>query len=70
MEDQKKWYESRGVIGAAVAVVASLASAFGLADISGENQEAIVQGVLGFTGAVAGLVAVWGRVRASSKIER
>ena len=70
MEDQKKWYESRGVIGAAVAVAASLASAFGLADISGESQEALVQGIIGFAGAVAGLVAVWGRVRASSKIEQ
>lgn len=70
MEDQKKWYESRGVIGAVVAVIASIASAFGLAEISGENQEALVQGVIGFTGAVAGLVAAWGRIRASSKIEQ
>ncbi len=66
--DAKPWWQSRGVIGAAVAMACSVAVAFGvqLPEGFGEDATGII---LGVSGAVASAIALYGRVRAAKTIK-
>ena len=68
METTKKWYESRGVWGGLVALVAAI-----VAPLAGISLDAAVQGeivdiAVGAAGLVGSALAVYGRVKASSTI--
>ncbi|ERS12540.1 hypothetical protein Q673_02700 [Marinobacter sp. EN3] len=66
-EQEKPWWASKTVWGGLVAVIASILAAFGY-DIGAADQEAIVGSIVSVVGAVGGLIAVYGRVKASRKI--
>lgn len=65
---EKNWYESRAVWGGLIAMAAGIAGAFGYS-FGVETQSLIVDSVIAVGGAVGGLVAVYGRVKADSKIK-
>ncbi|MBX3524569.1 MAG: hypothetical protein KF904_00020 [Rhodoblastus sp.] len=74
MEEQKSWYASTTIWGGAVAAVAGLAGIFGYT-ISPADQAAlsdsigqIVTLVTSVSALGGGLLAIWGRVRASKTI--
>lgn len=67
MDDNKKWYESKGVWGGIVAVAAAGASAFGYA-LDASLQASIVDLIVAGAGLVGGALAVWGRISASKVI--
>lgn len=67
MLDKKAWYLSKGVWGGIVAAGAGLAGLFGWTIPEGEVQnitEYVVSGIV----TVAGLIGVYGRVKATSKV--
>jgi hypothetical protein len=67
MDQTKKWYESTGVIGGLVAVAGAALNAFGV-PIAPTDQAAIVGHAGAVLGGLGGLLAIWGRVRASARI--
>jgi hypothetical protein len=67
MDDMKQWYQSRTIWGAAVAIAASLAHAGGV-NVSAGDQMQAADALVSLAGTVGGLVAIWGRVRASAKV--
>lgn len=67
MDDNKVWWQSKSVWGSIVAVLAGVAGAFGL-NIDGAGQEIIATSIVGIVGAVGGLIALWGRIRADKKL--
>jgi len=74
MDETKPWYLSRGILGGAVAAVAGAAQLAGYA-VTPADQAALVDGVTQIGGLVAGagsllggLVAIWGRIKASKAI--
>lgn len=71
MDETKPWYQSTGVIGALIAVGATLAGAFGWT-IDAETQKAMTADVGAIvTAAVAvagGVLALVGRIRATRRV--
>lgn len=68
MNDQEKpWWASKSVWGGLIAVLASVLAAFGY-DIGAQDQQAIVVSAVSIAGAVGGVIAVVGRVKASHRI--
>jgi hypothetical protein len=67
MEDLKTWYQSRTIWGALVAIIASLAHAGGFS-LSASDQGQIADALVSVAGTAGGLVAIWGRVKATSKL--
>ncbi|HWU62462.1 MAG TPA: hypothetical protein VN112_10605 [Ensifer sp.] len=67
MEDMKTWYQSRTIWGGIIAITASLAHAGGYS-ISVADQGQLADAALSLAGTVGGLVAVWGRMKATSKV--
>lgn len=64
MDDSKVWYTSKTVWGSIIAVVAGIAGAFGFQlDIAG--QEVITSAIVSLVGLAGGLIALWGRLRAT-----
>lgn len=68
MEDTKKWYESRGVIGGIIVLAATIGGFFGYT-IDQETQGQLVDMIMAGITAVGGIVAIWGRVRANKTIK-
>lgn len=66
-EENKKWYLSKGVWGGLVAALAGLAGLFGYA-ISADDQAVLADAIPSAISAVGGLLAVLGRIKASTKI--
>lgn len=66
-EEAKPWYQSRGVIGGIVAAIAGIAAVFKV-NIAPEMQSVLVDGLIGLAGAVGGILAVIGRIKASKKV--
>ena len=64
----EKWWQSRSVWGSVVAFVALVVSFFGLT-VAPEDQEMLVGGIVAVVGAVGAAIGVWGRVRATKRIE-
>jgi hypothetical protein len=74
MDQTKSAVASTGVLGGVVALVAGVAGFFGYvlspedtAAVAGQA-ESIYNAVVGVTAAIGGLLAVWGRVKATKKI--
>lgn len=67
MEDFKTWYQSRTIWGALVAILASLAHAGGFS-LTAADQGQMADALVSLAGAAGGLLAIWGRLRATSKV--
>ena len=67
MDSTKPWYQSKGVWGGIVAALAGLGGLFGFTVPEGE-MPAITDALVGLAAAVGGLLAVYGRIAASSRI--
>lgn len=74
MESSKPWYQSRTILGGAVAAIAGGAQLLGYT-ITAADQAALVDGVAqivalasGVASFVGGAVAMWGRIVASKAI--
>ena len=69
-KDNKPWYLSKTVIAGIVTMIIGVAGTFGLgAAIEGEKDQ-IVDVVIQIATALAGLVAVYGRLTAKKKITK
>lgn len=68
LEENEKWYESRGVWGGIVGLVAMAGGYFGY-QVSPDDQEALVVLIMGLAGSVGSATAIYGRIKASKKIE-
>ncbi len=64
---EKIWWKSRGVWGGVVAMLAGIAAALGYS-LSEGVQADIVELILGIAGVAGGGLAVWGRIKAETKI--
>ena len=69
MTDSKPWYLSRTVWAAIVTIVAAVLGLFGL-PLDDLDQTATVEALLQVATAIAGLVALLGRLVATTRIER
>lgn len=67
MFETKKWYESKGVWGALVTVIAAAAGLIGY-QVTPDDQQAIIGNITGIVTAVGGIVAWLGRVKATKVI--
>jgi hypothetical protein len=67
MDDMKAWYQSKTVWGALIAVAASLLQAGGI-DLGNEVQSELADLAVTLAGAAGGLVAIYGRISASTGI--
>ena len=67
MEDFKTWYQSRTIWGAIIAILASLAHAGG-DSLTATDQGQIADAAVALAGTIGGLVAIWGRIRATSRV--
>ncbi|MDE1186260.1 MAG: hypothetical protein PW844_07265 [Pantoea sp.] len=68
MEDAKHWYYSKTIWGALLAVGASALQIRGV-QIGAADQATIADSAVSIAGAVGGLLAVYGRVTASTAIK-
>lgn len=66
--DSKAWYTSKAIWGGIVAIVAALSSAIFGITLGAEDQEALVNVIATVAGAFGGLLAIYGRVKASAPI--
>ena len=67
MENEKSWYLSKTVWGGLIAVAAGIAGAFGLT-IAPEDQAAIADAIVVVASVGGGLLAVFGRIKASKAV--
>jgi hypothetical protein len=67
MNDHKPWYLSKTIWGAAVSVGATLSAMFGL-PVDASGQAVLTEAVLQTVSAVAGIIAIFGRLSADSRI--
>ena len=68
MEASKKWYESKGVWGGVISVIAIILGVFGY-NITPEDQQTIVASLAALGATVGSIVAVVGRVKATKQIK-
>ena len=64
-----EWYKSKGVWGGLIAVGAAIAGAFGYM-ISPEDQASLSEAAVVVAGAVGGVLAVYGRVKAEKMVKK
>lgn len=67
MDEVKAWYHSRTVWGALLAVFAPVLQLIGI-PISEEMEPELVEGIVTIIGAIGGLVALYGRLFATSQL--
>ena len=68
MSDVKTWYLSKTVWGGIIAILSSCGNLLGL-DISPEDQGGLVDGLTALAAAAGGLLAIWGRISARTRLE-
>lgn len=68
MTGVKPWYQSKTIIGAVITVLALVLTAFGYG-IGAEDQAALADYAVSLGGIVGGLLAIYGRVKASKDIK-
>lgn len=68
MNDVKNWWQSKTIWGGIITVLAVALGAFGYT-LSGDDQSALVEIVSAIGGAVGGLLAIYGRVKASKAVK-
>lgn len=67
-DDNKLWYESKAVWGGIIAIGASAAGALGYV-IDADTQDKIAELIVLGATAIGGIVAVYGRIKASKTIK-
>lgn len=67
MNDNKPWYLSKTIWAALVSIIATLAAFFGIT-IDDGLRESLSGGLLQLVTAIAGIITIFGRVSASTKI--
>lgn len=67
-QDMKEWYKSKAVWGGLLAVVAGIAGVFGYT-VSAEDQSILAEAAVSAVSVVGGLLAVFGRIKASKGIK-
>lgn len=67
MEKTKEWYQSKTVWASLVTVVLGLLAAVGVVDLQGESEQ-ITEKIFELVVAIAGAVALYGRLSAKSKL--
>jgi hypothetical protein len=67
MNDMKQWYQSKTVWGALIAILAGLLQAGGV-DLDADGQTQLVDSLVAISGAVGGLLALYGRLMADKKV--
>lgn len=65
--DTKKWYQSKGIIGGIVTILAVALGAFGY-QLAPEDQTQLIEAVSAIGGVIGGLLAIWGRMAATKNI--
>lgn len=68
MNDIKNWWQSKTIWGGIITVLAVALGAFGYT-LSGDDQIALVEIVSTIGGAIGGLLAIYGRVKASKAVK-
>jgi len=69
MVEGKNWWESKGVVGGIVAAAAGISAALGYA-IAPNDVSAGTEDILSIVSAIGGLLAIYGRVTATTRIGR
>jgi CDP-diglyceride synthetase len=67
MDDVKMWYKSKTVWGALIAILASVLQAAGV-ELGLDDQNQLADAAVTLAGALGGLLALYGRLSASSVI--
>ena len=67
MNDIKPWYQSKTVWGALVAILAGVLQAGGI-DIDADGQAQLADSLVALSGIVGGLLALYGRLSADTKV--
>lgn len=67
MYDTKSIWASTTVWGGIVALLAGIAAIFGVT-ISEADQSILTEALLGISSALGGIIAIWGRIRATKQI--
>lgn len=67
MEETKSIWASRTVWGGIVALLAGIATLFGIT-LSEADQSILADALLGISSALGGILAIWGRIRATKRI--
>lgn len=67
MADNKPWYLSKTIWAALISIIATVAAFFGIT-IDDSLHESLSAGLLQLVTAIAGIVAIFGRISASAKI--
>jgi len=67
MNELKNWHMSKTVWGGLIAILASCGNLLGL-DIAAEDESGLVDGLTALVAAAGGLVAIWGRISARTRL--
>ncbi len=67
MNDYKSIWTSTTVWGGIVALLAGIAAIFGVT-FTEADQATLTEALLGISSAIGGIVAIWGRIRATKQI--
>ena len=65
--DTKIWWQSRTIWAGLITVISCVAGLLGYQIAEGDQQELITM-ITGAVGGVSGVIAIWGRVKASKSI--
>jgi len=65
--DFKCWYQSRTIWGALIALGSGIAALYGY-HITPQDQQTLIELLSGITTSIGGLIALYGRFRATSRI--
>lgn len=68
MNGTKYWWESRAVWGGVIAIAAPVLNATGRLTVTPADAQQVVDVLTAIAAGVGGLLAVWGRVSATSRI--
>lgn len=68
MVSEKTWYESKTIWGALLAVIAAIASTFGIM-VDENAQQSTAEAMVQMTGAAGALLAIYGRLSAVDMID-
>jgi ATP/ADP translocase len=68
MNEQKPWWQSKGVIGPVIAIVATILSFFNIV-VSAEAQGQLVEAVLTAAAVIGSVIGIIGRVLAEKKLK-
>ena len=67
--EMKEWWKSKTIWGGIVALLSGIAGVFGYTLLPGD-QAALVDGGALLAGSIGGLIAIWGRVKASKSLSK